>query len=180
MCFVWQPPSNSLFVAVTDNTTLLFCFDSTRHSYYGSRRRPLSKALFRSEFDCSGGLLMSFVWKPPSDSLFVAITDNTTLLFCFHSTRHYCYGTRRRPLSKALFRSTFDCNGGLLMCFIWKPPSNSLFVTITDNTTLLFCFDSTRYSYSGTLRRRRLVVGEYAWITSRVRKSDTLCHCSVT
>ena len=39
MCFVWQPPSNSLFVAVTDYTTLLFCFDSTRRSYCRSRQR---------------------------------------------------------------------------------------------------------------------------------------------
>ena len=31
-------PSNSLFVAVTDYRILLFCFDFTRHSYYGSLR----------------------------------------------------------------------------------------------------------------------------------------------
>ena len=37
--FVCQPPSNSLFVAVTDYRTLLFCFDSTRHSYCTTLRR---------------------------------------------------------------------------------------------------------------------------------------------
>ena len=35
---VSQPPSNSLFVSVTDYTALLFCFDSTCHSYYGTLR----------------------------------------------------------------------------------------------------------------------------------------------
>ena len=39
VCFVTQPPSNNLFVAVADYTTLLFCFDSTRHSYYRFHRR---------------------------------------------------------------------------------------------------------------------------------------------
>ena len=45
-------------------------------------------------------------------------------------------------------------NGGLLTCFVWQPPSNSLFVAVTDYRTLLFCFDSTRHSFYVTLRRR--------------------------
>ena len=43
------------------------------------------------------------------------------------TTKHYT------PLKvSALYGS-----GGLLMCFVWKPPSNSLFVAVTDYTTLL-------------------------------------------
>ena len=65
------------------------------------------------------------------------------------------------PLSaycKALYpslRSTLYCSG-MLMYFVWQPPSNSLFVAVTDYTTLLFCFDSTRYNYYRYLRRRKV------------------------
>ena len=45
--------------------------------------------------------------------------------------------------------------GGLLMCFVWQPQSNSLFVAVTDYTTL-FCFDSTRHRYCRSLRRRKV------------------------
>ena len=41
---------------------------------------------------------------------------------------------------------------------------NRLFVAVTDYRTLLFCFDSTRHIYYGTLRRRR--VGECTLNTS--------------
>ena len=83
----------------------------------------------------------------------------------------------------------------VLMCFVWQPPSNSLFVAITDYTKLLFCFECTRRSYC-TFRWRRKVGGNgniywlrhclkrdefgHRWSKARVRKSGTLCHCSVT
>ena len=57
---------------------------------------PLSEALLRSTLYCSGGFLMCFVRQPPSNSLSLAVTDYTTLLFCFDSTCHSYYGTLRR------------------------------------------------------------------------------------
>ena len=47
----------------------------------------------------------------------------------------FCVIQNTLPLSKSLL-----C--GLLMCFVWQPPSNSLFVAVTDYryTTILFWF----------------------------------------
>ena len=58
------------------------------------------------------------------------------------------------PLSKALLRSTLYYRSGLLMCFVSQPPSNSLFVAVTDYYYSLT--STTDLSDDG-----KLVVGEY-------------------
>ena len=55
----------------------------------------------------------------------------------------------------AVLRSSLYCSGSLLMCFVWQPSSNCLFVVVSDYRTL-FCFASTRHSYYGTLWRRKV------------------------
>ena len=68
----------------------------------------------------------------------------------------FCVLTKHSPVSKALLRSIWHCSVSLLMCFVWQPPSNSLFVAVTDYRTLLFCFDSTRHRFYGTFRRLKV------------------------
>ena len=64
--------------------------------------------------------------------------------------------------------------GGLLMCFVWQPPSNSLFVAVTDYTTLLFCFDSTRHSYWRFIRQWKVGGRGIYTVYSIVSKETTL------
>ena len=62
--------------------------------------------------------------------------------------------------------------GGLLMCFVWQRPTNSLFVAVTDYTKL-FCFDSTRRSYCRSRRRRKIGgKGNIHWLRHCLQRDE--------